>query len=894
MKIHFNINYNTQFGEVVHILGNTPELGAWNEAKSVPLASANNTEWSLSLDSRVVARRDSTTIAYFYLIKAGNRTIRKEWNSRRVVACRDCNFFLHDSWQDVPRQHFFYTSAFSQSFFKQKNAEKPLKYLKQSILLVLACPFVEKNQELILSGESDYFGNWNTNKSLVLKPLQYGKYAIVLNAQKIKHATQYKFAIRDKISKDIIHWDEGQNRVLYPLETAQKGGFVQLHELRYRRDWVNWKCSGVAIPVFSLRSETSFGAGDFSDLKKMIDWAKATGMKIIQILPINDTTITRKWTDSYPYNAVSIYALHPIYLGLAEFPLKDKKKFSEYRKKASELNNLKTFDYEQVLALKETYIRDLFAEIGAKILKSKAFQEFFSTNEWLFAYACFAYFRDANGTADFSKWKKHSAYKKSELEKLLAKDGAMKQSLELTYFTQYLLHIQLSDVKKYAHENEVVLKGDIPIGISRNSVEAWIEPHLFNLDTQTGAPPDDFSVFGQNWGFPTYNWNEMAKNGYAWWTKRFQKMADYFDAYRIDHILGFFRIWEIPLDSVQGLLGYFSPAMPFSVEELKDWDFVFDEKRMAKPYIHVDFLADFFGEYTSEVIQKYLNKITWERYELKDFCDTQAKIKVHFEGKTDEKSNRLREGLYALCNEVLFVCGKHEPQKFHPRITAHHTHSYRALSNDEKTTYSRLYNHFFYERHNDFWANEAMRKLPALIASTEMLVCGEDLGMIPDCVPAVMRNLQILSLEIERMPKNPQQKFENLPAVPYLSVCTTSTHDMSPIRAWWLENRNLTQQYFNEILWKSGRAPENCTPEICRQIIENHLHSPAMLAILPWQDWMSISGKLRCANPEDERINIPANPHHYWQYRMHLTLENLLEQTELNDEIREMVAVSGR
>jgi 4-alpha-glucanotransferase len=237
---------------------------------------------------------------------------------------------------------------------------------------------------------------------------------------------------------------------------------------------------------------------------------------------------------------------------------------------------------------------------------------------------------------------------------------------------------------------------------------------------------------------------------------------------------------------------------------------------------------------------------------------------------------------------VLFVRDKNEPKKFHPRITAQHTHSFHALSDDEKVAYNRLYNDFFYKRHNDFWANEAMKKLPALIASTEMLVCGEDLGMIPDCVPAVMRDLQILSLEIERMPKNPHKKFENLSSIPYLSICTTSTHDMSPIRAWWRENRNLTQQYFNEILWKNGLAPEDCTPEICRQILMNHLNSPAMLAILPWQDWMSISGKLRRANPEEERINIPANPQHYWQYRMHLTLEDLLEQTELNAEIRKI------
>jgi len=891
MKVHFEIRYDTRFGETVHLLGNTSELGSWNEEKSIPMTYAENSNWLFALD---IENADS--IEYCYLIKDGSRVVRKEWEScRKVQFSTAKTFFLNDRWQDVPRQKFLYTSAFSESFFKQEFSQKPLKFLKQSILLVLTCPFVEKGQEVIISGDSEYLGNWDADKSLVLIPLSYGKYAIVLNAQHIKSAMNYKFAIRNKSAKNIVHWEEGQNRTIYPLAKERKGDFVQSYELTYNREWINWKTSGVAIPVFSLRSDDSFGVGEFSDLKKMVDWTKATSMKMIQVLPINDTTITRRWTDSYPYNAISIYALHPIYLGLYEFPLKNAEKLSKYKQQATELNKLQSFDYEQVLALKEAYIRDLFAEIGSKTLKMKVFCEFLKENEnWLFPYACFTHFRDVNGTADYSAWKTFTQYNKTKLEKSLVADAVMKKNVELAYFTQYLLHIQLSDVKKYAHENEVVLKGDIPIGISRNSVEAWVEPHLFNMDTQTGAPPDDFSVFGQNWGFPTYNWNEMSKDGYQWWTKRFRKMADYFDAYRIDHILGFFRIWEIPLHSVQGLLGYFSPALPFTAEELGGWGFGFDEHRMTKPYIHEHFLGNIFGEYTGEVIEKYLNPITWQRYELKDFCDTQMKIKVHFEGKIDEKSNRLRDGLYALCNEVLFVRDKTEPNKFHPRITAQYTFSFGDLSDGEKLAYNRLYNHFFYERHNEFWANQAMRKLPALISSTDMLVCGEDLGMIPDCVPPVMNELQILSLEIQRMPKDPKKKFENLPTIPYMSVCTTSTHDMSPIRSWWLEDRNITQQYYNEILWKHGRAPEDCTPEICWQIVMNHLNSPAMLVILPWQDWLAIDGNLRRENPDDERINIPAVAQHYWQYRMHISLEEMLEQTEFNERVKEMLGNSGR
>lgn len=627
----------------------------------------------------------------------------------------------------------------------------------------------------------------------------------------------------------------------------------------------------------------------------MVDWAVATGQKIIQVLPINDTTITYTWIDSYPYNAISIYALHPIYLGLKAYPLKDENLYKEYEREAGELNTLENVDYDRVLALKWRYIKDLFTQSGTNTLKSKDYLAFYEQNEeWLFPYACFSYLRDKYETANFRKWKTNSAFDKKKLIKLTETDKDAKKYIELSCFTQYLLHKQLVEAKEYAHQNEVVLKGDIPIGISRDSVEAWVEPHLFNLDVQTGAPPDDFSFFGQNWGFPTYNWEEMAKDGYRWWLKRFRKMADYFDAYRIDHILGFFRIWEIPLSSVQGLLGYFSPALPLTADEIRSYGLWFDEDRMLKHYIHENFLGNIFGSHVPEVIEKYLRPTGWQRFELKEEFDTQAKIKEHFTGRDDEKSNYIRDGLYSLCNEVLFVRDKREPYKFHPRITAQYNYSYRDLDDGAKDAFNRLYNEFFYRRHSQYWRDQAMTKLPTLISSTSMLVCGEDLGMVPESVPSVMNELQILSLEIERMPKEREVLFNDLHHLPYLSVCTTSTHDMSPLRLWWKEDRQLTQQYYNQVLWKHGAAPEECTADLCAQIVSNHLYSPAMLAILPLQDWLSIDDTLKRPVAEDERINIPAISQHYWRYRMHLTLEELLEATDFNRRVKSMVGSSGR
>lgn len=890
MKIKLLVDYFTHWGQTLFVYGSTPELGNWDENKAVEMTNISPSFWSVDIEIKGAAE-----LKYHYFVKDQNNVVVKEWGNPHFLELNTDKFFdVQDIWKGIPEQKYFYTSGFSNSFFAHTNKAK-IKYTKQTILLNVSCPYVKKNQKLVLCGSSKILGDWSIESALQLAPVKGGDWQIAINATQIKKVQEYKLAIYDEVSKTIVHWEEGENRILNPLDSSVKSDLVKVESIAYRHGWMNWKAAGVAIPVFSLRSNDSFGIGEFSDLKKMVDWAALTGQKLIQILPINDTTITHSWTDSYPYNAISIYALHPIYLGLKAYPLKDETLFKTYSDEAASLNVLKEVDYDKVLDLKRRYIKDFFSESGANTLKSKEYNEFYKQNEeWLFPYACFSYLRDVYKTANYRAWKTYNVFDKKKLIKLAQTDIEAKKSIEILCFTQYLLHKQLVNVKEYAHRHDVVLKGDIPIGISRDSVEAWVEPHLFNLDVQTGAPPDDFSFFGQNWGFPTYNWEEMAKDGYQWWVKRFRKMSDYFDAYRIDHILGFFRIWEIPLSSVQGLLGYFSPALPLTVDEIRSSGMWFDEYRMTNPYIHEHFLGDVFGDYRQEVTERYLRAISWQRYELKDGCNTQVKIKALFEGKNDEKSLRIRDGLYSLCNEVLFIRDKRQPDKFHPRITAQYSYSYKDLDNEGKNGFNQLYDDFFYHRHSQFWRDEAMNKLPSLIASTSMLVCGEDLGMVPASVPSVMNELQILSLEIERMPKERETLFNNLQHLPYLSVCTTSTHDMAPIRLWWKEDRGLTQTYYNQILWKEGAAPEACTPDICWQIVSNHLNAPSMLTILPLQDWLAIDDNIRRPNADEERINIPAISQHYWRYRMHMTLEELIAATEFNKRLASMIEQSVR
>ncbi|MCL1943494.1 MAG: 4-alpha-glucanotransferase [Candidatus Azobacteroides sp.] len=890
MKINFTINYRTLWGQKLYIYGSIPSLGEWNKTKAVEMEYVDNGNWSMQLTISPVVH----SFEYRYFIKDEQGNLTEEWGKNRIFvqAPNSTSYNMIDSWQPQPFDKSFYSSVFTKNLFLHEGKKKTPPVAPSLLTIKVFAPRVEKHQGVAISGNQKELNDWDPIAPVMMNCTTAPEWEIDLDASKLHFPLEFKFMIVDQKTRSIVSWETGPNRQIQS-SGKEKNRNTVVSGLYFNDNLPHWKGAGVAIPVFSLRSEESYGVGDFDDLKKMADWAKAAGLKMIQILPINDTTIRHDWHDSYPYRAISIYALHPMYLslkGLGE--LKDKKKMDAFKKMQIELNKKTEVDYEAVDRVKWDYLKEIFNQNKDEILTGEPFLAFFRKNEeWLVPYAAFCHFRDKYQTADFKTWKTHSVFNRKEIQEYCGKNY---DQVSIYYYLQYQLDKQLYEAGQYAAKQGVALKGDIPIGIGRESVDVWTEPGLFNLAGQAGAPPDDFSAAGQNWGFPTYNWEAMEKDGFRWWMKRFGKMGDFFEAYRIDHILGFFRIWEIPLHSVQGLLGQFNPALPFSREELAGYGLQMNEERFLKPYIREHFLIDFFGEYSNEVTDIFLDEKYSGFYNLKKEFDTQQKIEAYFSGKDDEKSIRIRDGLFGLTNEVLFLRDNKEPEKFHPRITAQYTYSYRELNDFGRWAFNRLYNDFYYHRHNEFWKEQALKKLPALIDSSDMLVCAEDLGMIPHCVPEVMNRLQMLSLEVQRMPKDPAIEFGNPDHYPYLSVCTTSSHDMSTLRGWWEENRDATQRYFNQILCEPGPAPAFCEPWICEKILMHHLYSPSMWAVFPLQDWLSVDYDLRRENPQEERINIPADPNHYWRYRMHLSIEKLMKQNLFTDKVKKMIENSGR
>ncbi len=898
MKLKFSITYNTAWGESLHVELEYHGSDGSVKRQKLPMVTDDGQQWSLETVVMESRNRHIASFSYRYQVEnADGKVLRREWDGvERVFRCDPTkDYVFPDSWRDIPVQSHLYTNAYLTATGGPRGesvrpVDTPL--FRRTIVFRVSAPQLKPGQALAVCGSHPTVGGWNVSRYVRMEYAGRTVWTLSVNVMGMLLPLEYKYVIVDDATSSFTAWEEGDNRSTGPWNIAD-GQVLVLDGgiLRVREDI--WRVAGVVVPVFSLRSQNSYGVGDFGDLRRMVDWAAETGMKVIQILPVNDTTKTRGWTDSYPYNAISIYALHPHYVDLeAAGQLSDKKRMTAYNRRRRELNALSYSDYEAVARVKEAYLRELYDERGRQVTSTKEFRVFVEANaHWLTPYAAFCLLRDENGTARFQDWPELSVYDAGRVEDYCRSHG---DGVTYIYYVQYLLHTQLLAAGDYARSRGIVIKGDIPIGICRDSVEAWMQPEYFHLDSQTGAPPDAFSQNGQNWGFPTYNWPAMLADGCRWWRSRFAHMETYFDAFRIDHVLGFFRIWEIPADAVHGILGHFSPALPLTPEEIEYFGLHFRREFMTRPFINDTIIHRLFGVHAQYVRDTYLTPRAYNLYDLRPEYATQRKVEAAFAGLRDENSLWIRDGLYKLIANVLFLEDPRREGMYHPRIGICGESVFDALNNEEKDAFMRLYNNYFFQRHDMYWGAQAMERLPLVLSATRMMVCAEDLGMLPACVEPVLDALRIQTLEIQTMPKQSGFEFAHLGGYPYRSVATFATHDMAPMRLWWAESPERSQRYYVTMLQKEGRAPEQLPAHLAEEIIARHLYCPSMLCLLSLQDWLAMDSSLRRPNPREERINVPSDCYNRWQYRMHVTIEALLEADAYNRKIRTMITRSKR
>ncbi len=896
MTITFRIRFHTHPGQSLCLVGSHPL-----PAHPLPMQCADPEYWEVTV--LLAPQATHTPMAYSYRLVNADGSQATDWGRDRTFVPADhgvLELLVVDSWNHAGFvENVFYTRPFKQVLLAEHfTAVQTATPPNPTHTFRVKAPQLKPHQTLCLLGAGATLGQWNERAPVLLgRRPEDAYFSVSLDLRGQSFPLTYKYGVFDVDQKVFVRYEAGVNRVLPDRiapgrRTIVNDGFARLPV-------EPWRGAGVAMPVFALRSENSFGIGEFADLKLLADWGRRAGLKLIQLLPVNDTSATGTWKDSYPYAAISAFALHPVYLHLAAVAnAKNQKLLKALEPERQRLNALETVDYEAVMKLKMEFLRKIFPSQKAATFRAADYRKFFAENEhWLVPYAAFCCLRDQFGTADFSQWPEHRQFDADKIAALARNNP----DLAFHYFVQYHLHRQLQEASAHVHAAGLVLKGDIAIGVYRHGADAWQQPELYHLDLQAGAPPDAFSAKGQNWGFPTYNWPRMAADGFAWWKQRFAQMGHYFDAFRIDHILGFFRIWSSPAHAVEGILGYFVPALPLKPDELSARGLHLDRGRLTQPFINDALLKETFADEAEAVRCEFLLAKGGGHYSLKPEFATQRQVEHYFikkqagarpgAGGSAEQDEKIKLGLFDLISNVILL---EADGKLHFRFAMEQTASFKALPAAAQRPLRELYVDYFFRRQDDFWMREAMQKLPALKRVTDMLICGEDLGLVPACVPVVMQDLGFLSLEIQRMPKALGREFSRPGDAPYLSVVTPSTHDMSTIRGWWEENRELTQKFFNHELGLPGEAPAAAEPWIVQAVVHQHLASPAMWSIFQLQDLLGMDAGLRRASVADKRINIPAVPNYYWRYRMHRTLEKLSQATEFSARLRQMLAATGR
>lgn len=884
MKLYFSINFRTKVGENLQLL----IIENQHAEKPTPMAYSKDGNWVAELDyfSREITYRYRVTDDF------GN-ILDEEFSVHHLeFPYQYSEFTIYDTWNLKNFPENYLTNKILKNKLSGFKAEKVSVLKKHTHLFRLEAPLYNQNWQVVMLGNSEALGNWEYFKAVPMAQTDFGVWEAALQIG-VNQVFNYKYGLRDLQTGEVFDIEYGENRWATPNTEKNVLQINADHYFRFKA-FEMYHAAGVAVPVFALRTEKGFGVGEFADLKNLADWAKETDLSILQILPINDTTANYTWTDSYPYAAISVYALHPQYLSLENLDFAIPADLvQQFNAEKAELNALSLIDYEKMISSKWKYLNAVFDLNRDEILKDRNFKKFLKENdEWLLPYSAFCVQRDKYKTPNFNGWKTHRKYIPGKIAPFFTSKSKDFSVAMLHAWVQYQLHLQLKDAIDYTHQLGISVKGDLPIGIYRHSVEAWTEPELFGMDFQAGAPPDQFTELGQNWEFPTYNWEAMKADGYRWWKNRFKALEQYFDAMRIDHILGFFRIWRMPMSATQGILGYFYPAIPVTTEEFASRNIAFNEDRYCKPYINDQILWDQFGNERDAIHNQFMNNHFNGTYTLKKEFDTQRKLTDYF---TDNPHDWAEEKLITLCANVLFLAEDKDSGErvYHPRFNYAHTTSFQFLPDWEKSALHDLYNDYFFRRQDGLWYQKAMEKLPVILNATDMLICGEDLGLVPESVPVVMDQLGITALKVQRMPAD-NVAWYNPKDAGYMNVVTASSHDSSTLRQWWHEDRNLTQQYFQQQLGQAGTAPHNLEPQLAEIIMKQHLYNDAMLAIFPIQEFLALDHDLVRPDMDEERINQPAVFPHFWRYRMHLNLESLVTQTDFNQKIAGWIKDSNR
>ena len=641
------------------------------------------------------------------------------------------------------------------------------------------------------------------------------------------------------------------------------------------------KYTGTAIPLGAIKTKKSVGCGEFQDLIPFADLCKKSGIKIIQLLPVNDTG-----TESSPYSALSAFALHPLYVTLEKLT-EDEAIVAKIKKLRKKYKDFQRFPYKDLRQDKLALLREIFASKKDEIAASTEISAWLSENPWVKEYAVFMNLKDVNNEASYKQWPEYKDVDAKKIQELWDCKETKEKHLFFVWL-QYNLDKQFAEAATYVRSLGIMLKGDIPIMMNEDSTDAWANKDFFNDSLRAGSPVDNENPTGQNWGFPTYNWKNLEKADYSWWKNRLICASKYYDMYRIDHVLGFFRIWAIPHGECTAVLGHTEPFEPITKDELYGLGFNDDRiKWLLKPHVETRTIEevnnnDYLG--THGLLQKVMDRIGNEELWLfKDSIKTDQDI-----WDSDIESYYVKERLTQKWRDRMLV---EVEGGYYPIWTYTKTTAWNSLNNEEKFRFTELLAKKN-EKMDKLWEHQARTVLGELTGATKMIACAEDLGANIECLPGVLGDLNINSLCVVRWKRDwekPSQPYYAFEHYPEKSVATASVHDSSTLRIWWCtegdahdflrafpaENPNIRVGEYN--------------PETAKYILKKVATANSMFVINPIQDFLGLVDRYYAEDMDLERVNVPGSVNAFnWTYRLPANVEDLLKDKELIAAIKEI------
>jgi len=642
--------------------------------------------------------------------------------------------------------------------------------------------------------------------------------------------------------------------------------------------------TGVLVPVGSLRSARSAGVGEFADLPLLADWCLEAGLDVIQILPVNDTG-----GDTSPYSAMSAFALHPLYLRLEDVP-----EVAEVRVEDTELDGTLTamreeldarprISFAEVLERKYEVLHRVYDARREEIAADANLAAWIENNPWVREFSVYRCLKDRQGKRSWVEWNDLQDPGLAEIDAMWH-EPSMEDDLTFYCWVQYNAEGQLRAAAAAVSERGVYLKGDLPILMAEDSADVWAHRDIFKPQFRAGAPPDMFSHLGQNWGLPVYDWDVLASNDYDWWRRRLDQADDFYHAFRIDHVLGFFRIWAVPAEDSAGTMGFFHPSYLLTTHELQEAGF--DDARvrwLAEPHIPGERLRETLGDHVEMLTECCLEPVGDDEdlYVFAEGFREQDLLALDLPGEA-------KESLRGWYHDRALIRVSFD--RYSPAWKMRDSSAYRSLAEEERQRFDELVAHAR-RISEEMWEEQGRRILSLVNGSAAMLPCAEDLGVVPESVPRVLSELGILGLRIPRWTRRwdePGEPYIPLENYPYLTVCAPSVHDTSTLREWW-EREDGVEEFWTALGFE-GERPAELTSELAEKVISRILDTNSAICMFQIQDFFALSEDLRSADPADERVNIPGTTTEFnWSYRLPRNIESLIEETRLNTRIRDLV-----